>query len=152
LNQGKFTFLKSEKKFPIVKDITFTTLQDLDNDGHEDWIAAGINFIKIFQASDTTYQLRLDSTNLTIESIVTRDFNKDGLNDIVVSGYDKKGNPQLQSWINKGNFKFKNLLIKNPIAGKVETGDYDHDGWFDLIVAGQNLKKIEFKSKNFFLC
>ncbi len=143
LNQGKFTFLKSEKKFPIIKDITFATLQDLDNDGHEDWIAVGINFIKIFQASDTTYQLRLDSTNLTIESIVTRDFNKDGLNDIVVSGYDKKGNPQLQSWINKGNFKFKNLLIKNPIAGKVETGDYDHDGWFDLIVAGQNLKKID---------
>ena len=143
LNQGKFAFLASTKKFPVVNNVNYNSLLDINNDGKEDWITGGTNFIKIFQALDSTYQLVLDSTNLSIESIISRDFNKDGLNDIIISGSDKKGNPQLQAWINKGNFKFKNIIIKNPIAGKIESGDYNHDGWFDIVVAGKNINNIE---------
>ncbi len=142
-NKRNFLFQQKSQVFPIVTAATSNSIIDLDNDGKEDWIVNGSNFIKIFQATDTTFNLKLDSVNVAIESIVARDFNIDGLNDIVISGFDKNGNAKLQYWINKGKFKFKSIVIKNPVAGKLESGDFNHDGWFDVIVAGKNLKKLD---------
>ena len=144
INKGNFSFQQGSRKFPIVEaSSTFNTIIDLDNDGKEDWLVGGSNFIKIFQATDTIYQLKLDSINIAVESVMARDFNKDGWNDIIISGFDKNGNAKLQYWLNKGKFKFKSVVVKNPIAGKIESGDFNHDGWFDFIVAGKNSKKLD---------
>jgi len=141
LNKRNFLFEPSKRVYPSAKDVSNNLIIDLNNDGQEDWIIYGTNFIKIFEASDTVYQMKLDSS-LVIESILIRDFNKDGLNDLVVSGSNKINSPQLQFWVNKGDFKFTNKLIKNAVAGKIESGDFNHDGWFDLIVAGKNSKAV----------
>ena len=140
-NNGNFQFSKTNQGLPTIS-ASATLFVDLDNDGKEDLITAESGSFKIFKAG-ITYLLKLDSSNINIESLSARDFTKDGLNDIIISGSDKNGNPFLQLLKNKGKFKFQYIAINNPVKGKVESGDFNHDGWFDFVVAGKNRRQID---------
>jgi gliding motility-associated-like protein len=136
LNNGNFQFSNS-----VIGSINFSTsnqlLVDLDKDGKLDLVVGGDTFLKIFRSIDSGYSIKLDSSNIKINSIAACDFNKDGKADLVVSG-NKNNKPFITLMKNKGSFQFQKFNLEKPVAGSLETGDFNHDGYFDLIVSGTN--------------
>ncbi len=149
INNGNFQFANSTIALPNIA-ITTHLFVDLDTDGNLDLVAGGNTFLKIFRSSGSSYSIKLDSSNLKINSILAQDFNKDGKIDLLLSG-SQNGKPQIIFLKNKGEFQFKKISLHNPIAGSLETGDFNYDGFFDFIASGVNesgLNQIKYYSNN----
>jgi gliding motility-associated-like protein len=136
LNNGNFQFSNS-----IIGSLNFSAsnqlLVDLDKDGKQDLVVGGDTFLKIFRSTDSGYSIKLDSNNIKINSIAACDFNKDGKGDLIVSG-NKNSKPFITLMKNKGAFQFQKLNLEKPVSGNLQTGDFNHDGYFDVIASGTN--------------
>ncbi|MCL1932447.1 MAG: T9SS type A sorting domain-containing protein [Candidatus Azobacteroides sp.] len=86
------------------------------------------------------------------------DYNNDGYLDIVTSGSDAGGKPQIIVYKNLGNDKFeadpdRSADLQMPTSSgtssvssgdasadgrTIQAVDFDHDGWTDLVICGQN--------------
>ena len=67
------------------------------------------------------------------------DFDNDGRLDILLSGYSHTaGHAITQIWRNTGG-GFTNIQANLPglMSGDASCGDFDNDGWMDLMLAGQ---------------
>ena len=134
INNGNFSFERQESTLPKSFLVRFG---DLDQDGQEDLVSADATGWQVFKKGLSGYVLKLDSTGIT-RDIGIRDFDRDGKNDIVISGNNVAGAPFLTFLKNKGGFRFEKINIINPVAGSITTGDFNYDGQFDFIVSGKN--------------
>lgn len=150
LNNKNFIFDKVQNQIPMdaSKLIRFV---DLDQDGKEDLILAGENGLKILKSTPIGFELKFDTIQLKVKDASIFDFNKDGWNDIIVSGNGASGKPILMYLINTGKFHFKKINISKAVSGNITSGDFNHDGKFDFVVSGKNdqsLSLIKFFQKD----
>lgn len=69
--------------------------------------------------------------------LVARDFDGDGLTDLVTTSVG--ANPRLLVHRNLGEFRFSRGVISVPLTQVLNcaAGDFDEDGWLDLVLVGQ---------------
>ncbi len=144
VNQSNFQFISSAISLAPLQ-ITQQAWADFNQDGKIDWIVGGADFIKVYQATPTGYIKKLDSAGLKISSILALDVSKDGKTDLIISG-SRQGKEFMTMILNKGGFNFEFIPIFYGIDGNLETGDFNYDGFFDVIVSGNN--QIKYFTNN----
>lgn len=125
---------------------------DFDGDGDKDILTSGISGanrqLRIYlNNGDGTFdpnQIEIESVNngLSTGGVDWGDFDGDGDLDVLVSGQDTAGLPQLRVYRNNGNGTMDAAQIEVDGAGTgiddgdVKWGDLDNDGDLDILVAG----------------
>jgi enediyne biosynthesis protein E4 len=154
VNQGQGSFLKSSGGLiePLISEAradTFPTWVDVDDDGWLDLFvsASGVNSL-FLNTRDGGF------TKITADPLVTQpgnwsgmawaDYDNDGDLDVLLTanGYPTATRP-LALFRNEGSGRFSKLTADDigPLATAVANswgcawGDYDNDGWVDLIIA-----------------
>lgn len=122
---------------------------DLDNDGDQDLVMAGTDlyvdgYFLIYRNDGQDHFTKLDSNlaNLLNSSIDLGDFDADGLIDIAVIGRNPGcGGPAVTMVLqNLGSMDFFNMstLLPGFKQGAVCWGDYNNDGFADLLFTGMD--------------
>ncbi len=118
---------------------------DYNNDGYVDMLVNGFDdeqyVAKIYRNNQDGTFSEETSANLTgaiKSSIEWADYDKDGDMDFVFTGFDLSGTLTSVLYKNTGNGSFvdSELQIPGVWLGDVAWGDYDMDGYIDLIVSG----------------
>lgn len=125
---------------------------DYDNDGYLDILLTGTSgFLrteaKIYRNNGDdsfTEQSHIKLTGVYHSSAAWGDYNNDGYLDIVLTGYD--GNiPISKIYKNNGDNSFTeqtNISLVGVNNGSAAWGDYDNDGFLDLILTGTDLNNV----------
>ncbi|MBS1506575.1 MAG: VCBS repeat-containing protein [Bacteroidetes bacterium] len=138
INLGNFTFKKSAI---TVGTSAFSKVQfaDHNNDGQPE--ALGIKSSggwSMYKNDHGQFSIASDSS-VSVSDIMAFDFNGNGFRDVVLSGSLANGQPFLWMYQFINNFQVsRKIVVPNPLAGKIEIGDVDEDGLFDLLVSGKN--------------
>lgn len=136
-NQSDFNFV--EKTF-IPFEGSVIHFADLNKSGTPELVLSGRDnlgpFLKIFQFG-TSWKIAHDSLKIEATSIEIFDFDKDGDNDIFVSGQEN-GTNVAKALFNQGALYFKPSSPALVANGKTSVGDIDHDGNLDIFLTGVN--------------
>jgi hypothetical protein len=117
----------------------FTEKADLNNDGREDLLVSAFgNFtggLIAYENSNNEYKPHIIHTFPGTRKTIVRDFNNDGLPDILA--LITQGDEQITLFTNQGNFKFtaQKLLRFPPVYGSsyFELYDFNNDGNLDIL-------------------
>jgi len=140
LSGGDFTFTTSEISLPtqILNAIT----GDLNRDGVLELITfeqvLNEPHIRIYERVAGQFELRSDTTGISVTDFKLFDLNQDNFTDLVVSGTNPDGQPVLQQWKNNDLFQFTKTSLATPVNGKLSLLDFNADGFFDLWAIGFN--------------
>jgi gliding motility-associated-like protein len=139
LNKGAFKFESSLTSIPHFSQACFA---DFDDNATPELIVSGADsngpYTKILkQVDDASWKPVHDSLMMQCSSIQAFDADGDGDNDLFVSGTLNTGAPASAFYINHGDFYFKpeNMIS---LRGTTSTGDLNGDGFFDLILMGED--------------
>ncbi|MCU0397446.1 MAG: FG-GAP-like repeat-containing protein [Cyclobacteriaceae bacterium] len=115
-------------------------MSDLDQDGRPELILSGIKnqvpFFQIYSHLNGVWTPTHQALELAISQLSVFDYNKDGLNDLLLSGKHTDQSTRMALWYNPGAYDFNQLTsISNnkPFAHSI--ADWDNDGWFDILAA-----------------
>lgn len=169
-NNGNETFTKIENtSFYIIKgdranaQYNSAKWADFDGDGLKDIItASSTKTEREFAIYKNLGNFKFEKVNLSLPQLSyiamdIGDINDDGLPDFVFTGSPKfylmSGDPgtKLYFYINKGKMNFTNSFTMNNDGGflsKLKLGDFDNDGFLDLINHGSGLS---FRNTKFYL-
>ncbi len=145
INGGNGTFTKGPNFTAFTAgDARDIQTADFNNDGNIDLVETnnGDNCNVYFLNKDKTvksmFKLAL-TEGLWDPSAAIFDFNKDGRNDIYITGGSQSGGPVVgQIFYNNGDATFSvEKLATGKWFGGIHTGDFDGDGIFDLVMAGR---------------
>lgn len=132
INNGDFTLTKVPGR--IIDHSAEFRVGDINGDGAPDIISFSNTFIRVH---DHNGELKFEQAGINITDASVFDMNKDGVNDITVSG------PDLTSvFINKRDFVFERINAATPLDGALSVADFNNDGLFDVIVAGTDKSKL----------
>jgi gliding motility-associated-like protein len=136
LNKGGFAF---EKLATPLFDKAFGSFlfADLNNDGNQELIAADAKKLFIFQQSADGFVNRRD-TALSVLSIQSFDSDVNGFKDIAFSGLNANNQPVTLLWLFKDSLTVMKTIKVAEVAGTLAPGDLNHDGFFDLVISGNN--------------
>ncbi|MBI1769978.1 MAG: VCBS repeat-containing protein [Bacteroidetes bacterium] len=136
LNKGNFSFQKTGTK---IQEQAYTEIlfADLNNDGSKDMVASDANGLYLFEQRAGQFILRMD-TSVQATSIKSYDFDSNGFHDIAFSGLNSTTQPTTATLLLKDKFKILSKVQVSDVNGSLEAGDLNHDGLFDLIVAGRD--------------
>ncbi len=123
---------------------------DLDGDGRRDLLLTGSdtafnNFSAIMKNSGSGLLTNINAgiPGLSSSAVAWGDMDNDGKPDLLLTGLtgiDANNFPIFvsQVWRNLGNGTFTNLNVPLPgvDTGAVAWGDFDNDGWFDILITG----------------
>lgn len=131
---GKQTLLIDSIKRPVNID-----MHDLNNDGQNDFVISAFgNYtgaLLAYEKSDAGYKRHIIHSLPGTRTTIVRDFNKDGLNDILA--LITQGDEQIILLINEGKFKFRPQVLKrfSPVYGSsyFDIIDFNKDGNFDIL-------------------
>jgi hypothetical protein len=139
-NNGDGTFSNINAGLPGIDSTA--AWGDYDNDGRLDVLIAG------FDGSTALAQIWRNTGNGTFTNInaglpnlgngaAWGDYNNDGRLDIILSGLVPNQYLASQVWRNNGNGTFTDINAGlQGILGSVAWGDYDNDGWLDILISG----------------
>lgn len=138
------SFTRIEAGFPVCQDPAAAWV-DVDNDGDLDVFLSGLNEIpspeaSLFLNNGGTFTYKSTSINGVYSAACAfGDFNNDGLADLALSGTNGS-TASTTIYRNDGNGTFTNINagITGLYGGGVAWGDYNNDGWNDLLVCGKN--------------
>lgn len=140
LSRGDFTFTSTEMILPT--QILNAIAGDLNRDGVLELISfeqiANEPHVRIYERVAGQYELRSDTTGISVTDFKLFDLNNDNLTDIMITGIDSDGQPVVQQWNNLGQFKFARTSLIKPVNGKLSLLDFNTDGYFDLWSVGLN--------------
>jgi len=136
-------FTRVDAGFPILHDPA-NILLDLDNDGDLDVFVAGMDetetpLAEVYLNNGGNYSLVTSLEGVYMASCVAGDFNNDGLADLAVSGIGTSA-PSSKIYRNDGGGSFTDIAagITALYGGGIAWGDYNNDGWADLLISGTN--------------
>ena len=137
LNQENFEF--TEQMFghnggAVVK------MADMDGDGGREVILSGSEsgnpFVTIWKQFPGEWRLMYDSISVEAMSIEVFDFDKDGANDLFISGKNATEQPVTQLYRNRRNYYFTEAGPSFAFRGRSSVSDLDHDGRLDILLSG----------------
>lgn len=144
-NDGNGGFANSGVSMTAVSEGS-VAWSDLDNDGWLDVLitgkdVGGLPFVQLYKnATDGTFD-PLPSTlpGLLQSSVAWGDYDNDGYPDLLISGESASG-PVTQLFHNEGDETFTNsgFNFVGIRSGRVSWGDYDDNGYLDVLLVGQN--------------
>lgn len=140
-NLGGFEF----QEIPLGLEVRGTVMQfsDFNYDGKRELILSGEDtqgpFLNFYRNINNNWEIVNDSLKVNATDIQVFDFNGDIFPDIAVSGIDANGSAYLAIQYTDGNFKFKDTFIfPDAVKGTIEVADITNDGFFDLLIGGEN--------------
>lgn len=134
LNLGDFSFPK--KSIVVNQSFSKFIFTDLNNDGIKDLVAGDSSKLYLFEQSKGNFILKKD-TAINIRSINIFDFDNNGFPDIALCGYSNN-QPTTAVLFLGDNFRVIKKSKVRSLSGTLASGDINHDGLFDLIVAGKD--------------
>lgn len=140
LSQGDFMFTSSEVNLPT--QILNAIAGDLNRDGISELITfeniLNEPHIRIYERVAGQFELRSDTTGISVTDFKLFDLDKDNFTDIIVAGTNPDGQPIVQQWKNKDQFQFSKTSLTKPVNGKLSLLDFNSNGYFDLWAIGLN--------------
>lgn len=136
VNGKQLTTLADSIKRPV-----FMERADLDNDGQQDLVVCAFgNYsggLHVLQKKEDRYVRHTIASVPGSRKVIIRDFNSDGLADILT--LFAQGDEQIVLYTNAGNFNFRvtTLLKFPPVYGSsyFDIADFNNDGFFDVLYA-----------------
>jgi hypothetical protein len=154
-NNGNSGFIEQSSIGLANVDWSSAAWGDYDNDGDLDILLTGYgtgSFSKIYRNNGNNSFTSLDGialTQLDLSSVAWGDYDNDGDLDILQSGY--AGSKAIADlYRNNGNGQFSKVLDSIFIGltrGSVAWGDYDNDGYLDILQTGGDPKTSRAVSK-----
>jgi len=113
---------------------------DLNSDGQGEFVMAGnAGQLSAWRWNGTTAMHLFDSADMIVQDVLVYDFDRNGYNDIAASGADAAGRPKVMIIEYANAFDtIRTIHFQTPVAGKMDAGDIDNDGFIDLVVAGRD--------------
>ncbi len=119
---------------------------DYDNDGRPDILLTGeqgfldpVSKVYHNNGDGTFTDIGAGLTGVEFSAAAWGDYDNDGWLDILLTGYDPN-DPITELWHNQGDGTFVKITTALPDVGEgaVAWGDYDNDGYLDLLLTGYN--------------
>ncbi|MEE4257838.1 MAG: FG-GAP-like repeat-containing protein [Bacteroidales bacterium] len=136
-------FTRVDAGFPILHDPA-NILLDLDNDGDLDVFVAGMDetetpLAEVYLNNGGSFSLSASLAGVYMASCAAGDFNNDGLADLALCGLGTS-DPSSKIYRNEGGGNFTDIAagITGLYSGGIAWGDYNNDGWADLLISGKN--------------
>ena len=147
-NNGNLKFQETVASIPY---FTYARSADFDDNATPEIIVSGrdINgpYTKILkQTNETTWVSVHDSLKMHCSSIETFDADGDGDNDLFLSGTLESGAFTSGFYLNEGQFYFK-PDSQTSLRGNTSTGDLDGDGFFEVILMGEDENGLWYTKK-----
>ncbi|MBK5278054.1 MAG: VCBS repeat-containing protein [Bacteroidia bacterium] len=142
--EGKIISLPNDTRLPttlidsLKRPVHFEKI-DLNSDGREDFVVCSFgNFtgaLLVYENTENGYVKRVINAQPGTRKVVVKDFNDDGLPDILAM--TAQADEKIILFTNKGDFefKFKLLLRFPPVYGSsyFDVADFNHDGLYDIL-------------------
>jgi len=141
------SFTRVDAGFPILHDPA-NILLDLDNDGDLDVFVAGMDeteapLAEVYLNNGGSFSLSASLAGVHMASCAAGDFNNDGLADLALCGLGIS-DPSSKIYRNEGDGNFTDIAagITGLYSGGIAWGDYNNDGWADLLISGKNASGV----------
>lgn len=143
INQGDETFLLHPAPLEGVSH-SAATFTDFDHDGDLDLAYTGVNnqrksVLKFYKNQDNTFHEVVTSLpGFSHGSLEASDYNHDGYSDLLITGLLDDGSKASHIYRNPGDFTFTkiNTTLASIAFGNASWGDYNHDGYPDILLSG----------------
>jgi hypothetical protein len=137
--KGSVTTLRKEIVIDSIKRPVDLQREDLDNDGKEDLVVCAFgNYggqLVAYQNGNGTYTKHLIAALPGARRTLVKDFNNDGLKDILV--LFSQGDEKISLYTNAGSFRFRETtLLKFPAvygSSYFDVVDFNKDGHWDIV-------------------
>ncbi len=138
LNQGNFSFQKSSNSIGS-NGYSKIEFADLNNDAQPDAVVIKSSGGWAILKNNLNQFNVISDSSMLVDDFALFDFDKNGYHDIALCGMLQNGQPFLSIYEFDNNFQLaRKIQVANPVRGKIEIGDVNEDGLFDLLVSGKD--------------
>ncbi|QOJ30103.1 MAG: VCBS repeat-containing protein [Ignavibacteriales bacterium] len=147
-NNGDGTFSENQSSFILKLSNATGAWVDVNNDGLLDIIISGyyqllrrpVAKVYLNNGDETFSETPNDIAGTYYSSIACADFDNNGTIDFVISGLDRDLLPLTKLYKNLGNGSFEAVQtgFVNVWQGSSAWGDFDNDGFLDLVISGND--------------